>query len=171
MSKFKFSVILCSICTLIFSTLFVSAERFTPYQNMTPTASNTVNLLSRAMSYDSFQHSDYVVFSESASSFYIVWGKLELESTGNLVGTDLEYFHLEVSGYSGNYANTYTYGVFDDFSLITSDFVSTSNVPEYGFVSSSYNDFVLVREVIPICVLFASFLFVIMIVQLRRKDI
>lgn len=118
----------------IFFTINVNALTInSTYRDVTPTSSQSTNLLSLAQNYDSFKESEFVIFSDSQYSYYIVWSKDLSLSNGTVKGTNIEYIHYHRND---DYTYTYDYGTDSTFSL-TSSYLETSSIDGYGFVSLS----------------------------------
>jgi len=86
------------------------------------------------------------------------------------VGSDsVEYIRYYRTGNIGNYSDyRYEYGLDDSFSL-SSEHVNTSNLKNYGFVSSTYNSYFSDYQITMFLILIGSFLFAMMFLNLRRS--
>lgn len=159
-SIFVFVMLLVALMSFNVSALTVSDT----YSDVSSTSSQAVNLVNYAANYDSFIDSEFVVFCDVQYSYYIVWGDLEL-SDGIVSGTDVEYIHY----YRTDSYNSYTYEYGTDVSFaLNADNLCTSNIENYGFRSSAYETFKFNDNVNKSLVFILGFLFVIMILKLRR---
>lgn len=136
------------------------------YQDVSSTSSNAVNLLNYAISQDSFHGSDYVIFCDEQSSYYIVWGDLVYEKN-TVKGTDIHYIHYHRSTASGYSNYVYDKGESETFSL-SSNNVNTSSLSGYGFKSILHEEYKVYGDVLLFLTLLTSFFFVMMINSLRR---
>lgn len=136
---------------------------------VSPTSTQAVNLLSYAMSFDSFENSDYIIFNDSDYSYYIVWGKL-FEENGKVVSDGeveyIRYYRTSSSGYTGTYQ--YVSGSDDSFSLsLSKEYICTSSVDNVGFISTSYQQYRFEQSALMLFVLLVAMVFVIMIKNFR----
>lgn len=155
-------LMLCSVFLLPSSALTVSDT----YSDVTSTSSQAVNLVNYAANYESFIDSDFVIFCDSQNSYYIVWGDLECD--GDIVtGEDIEYIHYFRSGSSGASYYSYVYGTDVVFTLMSTDYVCTSNLSEFGFKSAVYSEYELFDDLDKFLVYMTAFLFIITIIKLR----
>lgn len=136
------------------------------YTDVTPTSSQANNLINYAMSYDSFIHSDYIIFCDQQYSYYIVWSDdLKLQN-GLVTGSNIEYIRYYRSS-STSYDYVYTYGTDSTFSLTSSN-VNTSSLEEYGFKSVLYSEYKYYDYNLQFLIIIVAIIFVIMIKSLRR---
>lgn len=135
------------------------------YSDVSSTSSQAVNLVNYAASYDSFVGSDFVIFCDVQNSHYIVWGDLDY-SNGIVSGTDVELVHYYRPG-GTNTSYVYVYGTDNSFAL-KADNVCTSNIDNYGFMSAVYEEYKLNDSIETSLIFIIGFLFVIMILRLRR---
>ena len=137
--------------------------------SVTSTSSQASNLLSYAMSYHSFQNSEFIIFNDSENSFYIVWGDLKNENGKIVSSGEVEYFRnyrTSSSGYSSTYV--YDYGSDGSFSLSLSDeYICTTSVNESGFVSSTFLDYKFKQGSLLLFVFLVAAVFAIMIKSFR----
>lgn len=160
-----FSIVLslCISC-LAFNSSALTVN--TTYSDVTSTSTQAVNLVNFAMSYDDFISSDYVVFCDAQYSYYIVWGDLSYNGT-SVSGSDVQYLRYYRSGSGTSYSYTYDYGTDSDFKL-TPSHMCTSNIRNFGFSSSTYQEYKHYYDYNCFIVFVCSILFVILIQQLRR---
>ena len=134
------------------------------YSDVSSTSSQAVNLVNYAANFESFIDSEFVIFCDSQYSYYIVWGDLE-NNNGIISGSDVEYIHY----YRTDNFNSYTYRYGTDISFgLNPDNLCTSNIENFGFRSSAYETFKLNDNVNKSLIFILAFLFVIMILRLRR---
>ena len=129
----KVSLIL-SIFIFLFLINIKSANALTinsTYRDVSPSSSQSSNLLALAQNYDTFKESDFVIFSDSQYSYYIVWSKDLSLSNGTVKGSNIEYIRYLRDN---NYDYSYTYGKDSSFNL-NSTHLDTSSINGYGFVS------------------------------------
>lgn len=103
------------------------------YRDVSPSSSQASNLLALAQNYDTFKESDFVIFSDSQYSYYIVWSNDLSLSNGTVKGSNIEYIHYYREN---NYNYSYSYGKDSSFTL-NSSYLVTSSIDGYGFVSLS----------------------------------
>lgn len=148
------------------------------YGTVTSTSNNAMNLLYRAINYDSFNDSDFIIFQDGQYSYYIVWGDLEASDT-RVTGSDIEYVHYyRTDSGSYNYVYSYDYGTDSSFSLaLSSEYQTTSNISGVGFVSMAavqYDYYYQASEkymsVLDMFVLLLAFVFVLVICALRGTN-
>ena len=163
LTTFLFIFCLCISC-LTFRSAALSVN--STYSDVTSTSTQAVNLVNFAMSYDSFVASDYVVFCNEQNSYYIVWGDLKYDGS-TVTGSDIEYLRYYRAGSTGSYAYTYEYGTDNSFSL-TPSHMCTSNIKNFGFASSTYQEYKHYYDYSCFIVFAGSILFVILIQQLRK---
>lgn len=161
----KFVIFISVLCLTVLMSFNAAALTVSDtYSDVSSTSSQAVNLVNYAANYDSFIDSDFVVFCDVQNSYYIVWGELEL-SDGIVSGTDIEYIRY----YRTDNYNSYTYQYGTDISFaLNADNLCTSNIENYGFRSSAYDSFKLNDNVNKALVFIVAFLFVLMILRLRR---
>lgn len=139
------------------------------YGDVTSTSTQANNLINYAMSYESFKDSNYVIFNDVQYSYYIVWSDdLNLNSNNIVTATNIEYVHYyrdSTSGYSSNYV--YDYGTDSSFTL-SSSYVNTSNLPNYGFKSVLHSEYINFELEKNFLIMMLAFIFVIMVKNLRR---
>lgn len=154
--------------------LFVSCLSFSSaaltvnstYSDVSSTSTQAINLVNFAMSYDDFISSEYVVFCNEQNSYYIVWGDLSYNGS-SVSGSDIQYLRYYRTGSGTSYQYTYEYGTDNSFNL-TPSHMCTSNIRNFGFSSSTYQEFKYYYEFNCFIVFIGSILFVILISQLRR---
>lgn len=161
---FLFVVLLVSCIGFQSSALTVNST----YSDVTSTSTQAVNLVNFAMSYDDFINADYVVFCDAQYSYYIVWGELSYNGT-TVSGSDVQYLRYYRFGSGTSYQYTYEYGTDSTFSL-TPFHMCTSNIKNFGFSSSTYQDYKYMYNGTCFMVFVGSILFVILISQLRRVN-
>lgn len=136
------------------------------YRDMPPSNSTTSNLLALAQNYDTFHNSEFVIFSDSQWSYYIVWGNdIKLENN-RLVGSKIEYLRYYRTTSNSDYQ--YIYGTDTIFSL-TSSYHNTSSIDSYGFVSMTdlqYKNYDFEKNFL---ILITGFLFVLVLSNLKRS--
>lgn len=149
------------------------------YGTVSSTSNNALNLLYRAMNYDSFLDSEYIIFQDEQYSYYIVWGNLK-EENGRVTGSDIEYVRYyrtdSSSGY--NYTYSYVYGTDASFALtLSEENLTTSNISGVGFVSMAAEQYEYYStsgdkflQFLDFLILFLAFMFVLVICSLRRAD-
>lgn len=103
------------------------------YRDVSPNSNQASNLLALAQNYDTFKESDFVIFSDSQYSYYIVWSKDLSLSNGTVKGSNIEYIRYYRDN---NYDYIYSYGKDSSFTL-NSSYHDTSSIDGYGFVSLS----------------------------------
>lgn len=135
------------------------------------TSTNAINLLTYAMSFDSFKGSEYVIFNDSDYSYYIVWGDLKHEN-GRIVSEGsvryIRYYRTSSSGYSGTYV--YVDGEDDSFMLTLSDeYITTSNIAEVGFRSQVGEQYEFYNSASMLLVFAVAMIFAIMLKVFRRE--
>ena len=132
-----------SICFIVVISMFcVNAFALTSstYGDLSATSSQSQNLLSYAMNYDSFLYSDYVIYQGAQYSYYIVWAdKLEY-SNGKVTGSNVEYISYIRNGSGYDYHYNYDYGTDSSFTLNVSH-MTISNVQGLGLKSEYYTSF------------------------------
>lgn len=147
------------------------------YATVASTSNNALNLLYRAINYESFKDSDFIIFQDGQYSYYIVWGDLAASDT-RVTGSDIEYIHYVRNGSNYDYYYTYDYGTDSSFSLtLSSEFQTTSNLPGVGFVSMAavqYDYYYQAAEkymsVLDMFILLLAFVFVLMICAFRGTN-
>ncbi len=162
---------------LVFSSvliLFISCIGFqssaltvnSTYSDVTSTSSQAVNLVNYAMSYSDFIDSDFVIFCDEQNSYYIVWGSLNYDGS-TITGSYIEYIHYYRLGSAASYQYTYEYGTDTSFRL-QPDNICTSNIPDFGFSSTAFQEFQFYHYFEYFIIFAGSMLFVILISNLRR---
>lgn len=160
-----FSVVILIISIFTFS---ASAVSFSTYGDVAATSSQTTNLISFAINYDSFSDADYIIFNDVQYSYYIVWGKDFTVSGDTVSASDVEYLHYfreTSSGYSSSYS--YEYGSLSDFSFLKNHMVVT-NLDSFGFSNELYLEFEFFKDLMYLAIFLLAFIFVIMISNLRK---
>lgn len=160
---FMFVMLLVALISFNVSAITISDT----YSDVASTSSQAINLVNYAASYKSFFGSDFVVFCDSQNSYYIVWGELK-NNNGTVSGSDIEYIHYYRVGSIGTSQYIYEYGTDNSFGL-NPDNAITTNISDSGFVSSVYEEYKLQDSVEKCIVFITGFLFVIMILKLRRE--
>lgn len=160
------SVFFCSLCFGASAQLVVTDT----YQDVVSTSSQATNLLNAAMNYKSFAESDYVIFSDVQYSYYIVWGDLVYDGLTVASRSDVELIHYNRSSGVGSYSYSYTYSTEDFFSLRPSHFC-TSNIPDFGFAQTPYQQYKFYYDFSIFLVFLGSVLFVILISHLRKGSV
>lgn len=160
--SFILIVILC--CNLIFSCSALTISD--TYSDVTSTSSQANNLINYAMNYNNFLYSDFVIFSDDLNSYYLVWSDDLVFDGVTVSGSDVEFVHYFRSGSAGSYSYSYEYGIDSAFSL-SSSFVCTSNIAEFGFRSALFDEYYHRHEMLLLFLLICSFGFVLMILSLR----
>lgn len=161
----KFIVFLYVVCLTVLMSFPASALTVSDtYSDVASTSSQAVNLVNYAANFESFIDSEFVIFCDSQNSYYIVWGDLE-NNNGIISGSDVEYIHYYRTDNYNSY--TYQYGTEVSFGL-NPDNLCTSNIENFGFRSSAYETFRLNDNVNKSLMFILAFLFVIMILRLRR---
>lgn len=166
----KIIIFLCLICLFVSCTCFSSAALTvnSTYSDVTSTSSQAVNLVNFAMSYEDFITSDYVVFCNEQNSYYIVWGELSYNGT-TVSGSEVQYLRYYRAGSGVSYQYTYQYGTDTSFKL-TPSHMCTSNIKNFGFSSSTYQDYKYMYNGTCFMVFVGSVLFVVLISHLRRVN-
>lgn len=161
----KIIILFSVVCLIAVMSFNVSALTVSDtYSDVSSTSSQAVNLVNYAANFESFIDSDFVVFCDSQYSYYIVWGDLE-NNNGVISGSDVEYIHY----YRIDSYNSYTYQYGTDVSFgLNPDNLCTSNIDNFGFRSTAYETFKLNDNVNKSLIFILAFLFVIMILRLRR---
>lgn len=147
------------------------------YATVASTSNNALNLLYRAINYESFKDSDFIIFQDGQYSYYIVWGDLAASDT-RVTGSDIEYIRYVRNGSTYDSYYTYDYGTDSSFSLaLSSEYQTTSNLPGVGFVSMAavqYDYYYQAAEkymsVLDMFVLLLAFVFVLMICAFRGTN-
>lgn len=134
-------IFLCSILIVTVFTMSAFALSSSTYGDMNVTSTQTQNLLSLAMNYDSFLMSDYVIYQSEQYSYYIVWTD-KLNVSSNTVSSEgsVEYIRYYRNGSTGNYSYSYDYGTDSTFRL-TANHQTVSNVEGLGFKSELWQSF------------------------------
>ena len=161
------AMVLLLVCLFLSSSIGVNALSINTYSHTTSTSSNVINLINYAQSFDSFRNADYVAVQTDQNDYYIIWS--DNLTYGNMVtGTDVEYIRYYRTGTTGT-QNTwyYTYGTDKNFNLNLGHIV-TSNIPELGFSSELYDTYQTNQNINSMLIFFGGFLFVIMLLNLRR---
>ena len=163
----KISIFFLLVLLFCLGSVQVSALSISSYAHTTSTSSNVINLINYAQSFDSFRNSDYVVVQSDQNDYYIVWSD-QLTYGGMVTGSDVEYIRYYRTGTTGT-QNTwyYTYGTDQSFNLNLSHIV-TSNINELGFTSAVYDTYQTNQNINSMLIFFGGFLFVIMLLNLRR---
>lgn len=137
---------------------------------VTGSSTQAVNLLTYAMSFDSFNGSEYVIFNDSEYSYYIVWGDLKY-AEGQVISSGtveyIRYYRTNSSGYSGSYS----YIVGDDSSFIlylSDEYITTSNIEEVGFRSQVGEQFDFYNNASMLLIFAVAMIFAIMLKVFRR---
>lgn len=139
---------------------------------VTGTSTQAVNLVSYALTFDSFKDKEFVIFNDSDYSYYIVWGDLKHEGNKVVSSGEIEYiryYRISSSGYN----NYYTYEVGEDSSFVlnlSNEYIVTTNVDGVGFVSNTYEQHNFYHETGLFCILLVSMVFAIMIKTFRRDS-
>lgn len=136
------------------------------YSDTVSTSSQSINLINYAMSYDDFLDSDYVIFTDSQNSYYIVWSKNMKVNNGIVTASNIKYIHYYRSSNYNSYS--YVYGSDSSFTLHSS-FVDTSSLANYGFKSSTYDEYKYSYYNKHFFILILAFIFVITLNCLRRS--
>lgn len=132
MHKKLFSFFLVVIFIFIFSISSFALSSNTS-AGIVPSNSTCQNLITQAMSYDNFYHSDYVVFRASTYLYYIVWGDNFAFSNGRITADNIEYISYNRYSSGDNiYYYEYRYGTDTTFSLVVDETVVT-NIQINGF--------------------------------------
>lgn len=165
----KSKVILIFVMVLCLTFCSVgSASAFTvvsTYSDVYPTSTQAINLLNCAMNYDDFEYSEWVIFRDSSYSYYIVWSD-EFSITGNTVkSSDCDFIHYYRTGSSGDYVYTYEHGTDTSFQM-TSVNLNVSNINGYGFMSSTYDDWLSHRNNIRFFIIVVSVILALLFVRL-----
>ena len=127
------------------------------------------NLLSVAMSYDSFENADYVIFNDTDNSSYLVWGNLDVNGFV-VTGEKVDYIrYYREAGEGFDFTNYYQIGSDDSFLLNSDNRMCVSNLDNFGMTSVSYQEFKFYKDVTGLAVLGVSILFATMLVTLRRS--
>ena len=138
------------------------------YSDVSSTSTQAVNLVNFAMSYDDFVSSEYVVFCNEQNSYYIVWGDLSYNGS-TVSGSDVQYLRYYRTGTGTNNQYTYQYGTDSTFKL-TPEHMCTSNLKNFGFSSSTYQQYKHYYDYSCFIVFVGSILFVILIQELKRGN-
>ena len=164
----KLILFICLISLFVSCTCFSSAALTfnSTYSDVTSTSSQAVNLVNFAMSYDDFVSSEYVVFCNEQYSYYIVWGDLSYNGT-TVSGSDVQYLRYYRDGSGTSYQYTYQYGTDSSFNL-TPSHICTSNIRNFGFSSSTYQEYKHYYDYSCFIVFVGSVLLVFLISELRR---
>lgn len=137
------------------------------YADLSATSSQSQNLISYAMNYDSFLYSDYVIYQSAQYSYYIVWAdKLEFKN-GTVTGDNIEYISYIRSGSGYDYQYNYDYGTDDSFSLSVNH-MTISNINGLGFKSEYYNSFLDSHYNKYFIIFVLAGIFVLVLTSLRR---
>lgn len=134
------------------------------------TSTNAINLLTYAMSFDSFKGSEYVIFNDSDYSYYIVWGDLKHENGQVKSNGAVEYIHYYRTSTSG-YNSVYSYQVGGDSSFVldlSSEYITTSNIEEVGFRSQVGEQYEFYNSASMLLVFAVAMIFAIMVKVFRR---
>lgn len=144
------------------------------FNNLVGTVSSTstqaVNLLNYAMSFDSFNGSEYVIFNDSEYSYYIVWGDLKHEDGQVSSSGAVEYIHYYRTSTSG-YNSVYSYAVGNDsaFDLaLSEEYICTSNVTGVGFRSQVGEQYEFYNSASMLLIFAVAMIFAIMLKVFRR---
>lgn len=166
----KIILFLCLFSVLVSFTCFSSSALTvnSTYSDVTSTSTQAVNLVNFAMSYEDFVTSDYVVFCNEQNSYYIVWGDLSYNDS-SVSGSDVQYLRYYRAGSGTSYQYTYQYGTDSSFKL-TPSHMCTSNIKNFGFSSSTYQDYKQQYYGSCFMVFAGSVLFVVLISHLRRVN-
>ena len=152
---FIFVLVLCLIFCFVGSASAFTV--FSTYSDVYPTSTQAINLLNCAMNYSDFEKSDWVIFRDSSYSYYIVWSD-ELNVTGDTVkSSSCDFIHYHRTGSSGDYSYIYEHGTDTSFQM-TSVNLNVSNIEGYGFMSSTYDDWVSHRDNIRFFIIVVSVL-------------
>ena len=135
----RFIVLILILVFVMSFSLSASAMVFTSsYGDMTSSSSQATNLINFAMGYDSFITSDWVCFRSGQNDYYLVWGD-ELEVNNRTVsGSDVEYVRYFRASNQAEWS--YIYDSDTTFAL-TSDYVCSSNLKNYGFSNPTYSEY------------------------------
>ena len=153
----------------------VSALSFNDsYGNISSNNSNAIDLINYAISFDSFNGSDYVIFQSEQYSYYIVWGDLTYNN-GSFTGKNIEYinYYRISTGTGYNYTYDYNYGTDTSFSF-KSDYSVITNIDNAGLTNENYRIFDYNEKMFDLIknflILITGFIFVIMVKNLRRSQ-
>lgn len=144
------------------------------FNNLVGTVSSTstqaVNLLNYAMSFDSFNGSEYVIFNDSEYSYYIVWGDLTHEGGQVTSFGAIEYIHYyrtSSTGYTNNYI--YEFGSDSSFGLsLSSEYICTTNIQGVGFRSQVGEQYEFYNSASMLLIFAVAMIFAIMLKVFRR---
>ena len=136
------------------------------YRDIAPSNSITQNLILLAENYDSFRDSHFVVFSDSADSYYIVWSKNLVNSNNIVSGSKIEYLRYYRTSSYNNYQ--YVYGTDTNFTL-NSSYHNTSNIDGYGFISSVAEEIDFYYYFKMFMILLVGLVFVISVTSMKRS--
>lgn len=164
MKKFL-AMVSFSVCLFLSFSIVVNALSIDTYGHTASTNSNVINLINYAQSFDSFRNADFVVVQSDQYEYYIVWSD-QLVYGSMVTGSDVEYIRYYRTGTTNN---QYTY-VYDTDSNFTLDLnhVVTSNIADLGFTSAVYDTYQTNHNINSMLIFFGAFLFVIMLLNLRR---
>ena len=161
-----------SFCLIVVFSIFVlpcsALSINNTYSDLPYNNSICNNLITYAMNYDSFLNSDFVVFRSSQYDYYIVWGNLRTSGSSVISDSLVEYIHYFRDGDIYNSEYKYQYGTDSDF-LLNSDSVNTSNIDGYGFKSPIFSTFEYENNVLNFFIFILGFLFILVLVRLRRS--
>lgn len=136
------------------------------YSDVVQSSTQSNNLISLALNYDTFLRSEYVVFCPNQYQYYIVWGDLSASSDVVTSSGAVEYIsYIRGSDYSSSYV--YSYGTSNSFSLNSSS-VCTSNIKSFGMKSSLYDEFFSNYISIQFYVFGLAILIVILFIKIRK---
>ena len=134
-------ILLCSVIIISVFSVSAFALSSSTYGDLSSTSSQATNLMSLAMNYDTFLHSDYVIYQDAQYSYYIVWSEKLTNSSGTVSSSGkVEYIHYSRSGSGTNYSYSYDYGTDSTFRL-TANHQTVSNVQGLGFKSELWQSF------------------------------
>ena len=163
--KVKF---ICIILCLFLFALPCSALSHSTYSGLSQNNSNVTNLISMALNYDNFLESKYVVYQSGQYDYYIVWGDLYINGSGNIVSdAEVIYIRYYRTGSGTNYYYEYLPGTDSSFNLTPYDMIVT-NVGGIGMQSQLFREYDYQENFKKFAIFGTSVMFVILLTKLRK---
>ena len=156
----------CFIFCLFLLALPCSALSHSTYNGLSQSSSTVQNLISMALNYDNFLDSKYVVYQSGQYDYYIVWGDLYINDSGNIV-SEGEVIYIRY--YRTDTYSTYEYvpGTDSSFSLTPYDMIVT-NIGGIGMQSQLFREYDTQENFEKFAIFDTAVLFVILLTKLRK---
>lgn len=163
---FSIKKLICILLCLFLFALPCSALSHSTYNGLSQSSSTVQNLISMALNYDNFLDSKYVVYHSGQYDYYIVWGDLSLNATGQIVSEgDVIYIRY----YRTDNYSTYEYlpGTDSSFTLTVYDMITT-NIGGIGMQSQLFREYDTQENFEKFAIFGTALIFVILLTKLRK---